>query len=431
MVVSRSVSKLPLRKTVTCPHCWQQFSPHEIKWVSADPGLLGDPRLGSDSMRRFLPSRFTVDGNAIDVNGGVCIEVACPKCHLAIPRVLLELPPLFVSVLGAPSSGKSYYLACVVWKRRQTLSEYFHLAFIDADPEANLVLSGYEETLFLNPQRDQPVALPKTEREGDLYQSVRYGEEHQVWYPRPFVFAIQPQDSHPYHQHASRLSRALCLYDNAGEHFMPGGEGRDSHATRHLAHSEALLFLFDPTQHPRFREACEDSSADPQIHEKKWTHPQHQVLAEAASRIRATAGLSHREKLDRPLVVVVTKHDAWCSLTGNRLIPTEAAIRPAGKIGNGLYKRQIESISSQTRRVLNEISPEIVAAAESLSSQVIYIPVSAFGQAPGTPESGQGPLVIRPCDIKSHFVEVPLLWALNQVVNGLIPSAVKKQYSEE
>lgn len=431
MVASQTASRLPLRKIVTCPHCWQRFSPHEIKWVSTDPALLGDPRLGSDSMRRFLPSRFTVDGNAIDVNGGTCIELACPNCHLTFPRVLLELPPLFVSVLGAPSSGKSYFLACVVWKLRQTLSEYFHLAFTDADPEANLVLSGYEETLFLNPNRDKPVALPKTEQEGDLYQSVIHTEGHEVWYPRPFVFAIQPQDSHPYHSHTARMSRALCLYDNAGEHFMPGGEARNSHATRHLAHSEALLFLFDPTQHPRFREECEDDSVDPQILEKKWSHPQHQVLAEAANRIRATAGLSHREKLDRPLIVVVTKHDAWSSLTGDRLIPTKAAIRPAGKIGNGIYNRQIETISKQTRTILNDISPEIVAAAESLSSQVIYVPVSAFGQAPGKPETGSGPLVIRPCDIESYFVEVPLLWALNQVVSGLIPSAVKKQSSAD
>src|SRR5215203_4780290 len=96
-----------LLSQVTCPHCWEHFLPEQVLWVSEHVELLGDAMLGADHQRRFLPSRFTVEGNALDPAGVACTSLACPRCHLSIPRVILEVDPLFVSVLGAPSSGKS------------------------------------------------------------------------------------------------------------------------------------------------------------------------------------------------------------------------------------------------------------------------------------------------------------------------------------
>ena len=61
--------------------------------------------------------------------------------------------------------------------------------------------------------------------------------------------------------------RALGLYDNAGEHFLPGRDTLGSPVTRHLARSRVLFFLFDPTQDPRFRKACSGKMHDPQMAE--------------------------------------------------------------------------------------------------------------------------------------------------------------------
>src|SRR5580693_7312311 len=112
--VRRDNTPLPTR--VTCPHCWHRFPPEEIKWIAAHSDLAGDPLLGSDAPQRFLPSRFNVEGLAIDVKGVACQLLACPRCHLTVPRAVLEMEPLFVSVLGAPGSGKSYFLASMTWR---------------------------------------------------------------------------------------------------------------------------------------------------------------------------------------------------------------------------------------------------------------------------------------------------------------------------
>jgi hypothetical protein len=136
--------------------------------------LVGDPLLGSDAQQRFLPTRFDADGLAIDVKGVGCQQLACPRCHLIVPRAVVEMEPLFISILGAPAAGKSYFLAAMTWLLRSTLPKYFRLEFADADPQANLILNAYEEKLFLNAKPDQLAILPKTELQGDLYQSVRF-----------------------------------------------------------------------------------------------------------------------------------------------------------------------------------------------------------------------------------------------------------------
>src|SRR5205823_14427851 len=127
------------------------FAPEEILWITAHADLLGDQRLGPDQQQRFLPTRFNLDGNALDAKGFVCHLLACPKCHLPVPRVLLEIEPYFVSILGSPACGKSYFLTAMTWEMRRLLPLHFALSFTDADPVSNRQLNAYEEALFLNP----------------------------------------------------------------------------------------------------------------------------------------------------------------------------------------------------------------------------------------------------------------------------------------
>jgi hypothetical protein len=158
-----------IQARVTCPHCWSRFAPEDALWVSQHPDLLDDPRLGADHQQRFLPTRFTVGGAALDSRGFECHGLACPKCHLSVPRALFEMEPLFLSILGAPSCGKSYFLASMSWQLRTTLPHQFNMAFSDADPALNHYLNEYEEIQFLNPNQDQLVAIRKTEEQGDLW----------------------------------------------------------------------------------------------------------------------------------------------------------------------------------------------------------------------------------------------------------------------
>ena len=124
------------------------------------------------------------------------------------------------------------------------------MSFSDADPVLNRQLNEYEDSLFLNsaPNKLSPLAslIRKTEEQGELYDTVTYGTQT-VRYPRPFLFAMQPETGHPNADDAARLGRVVCLYDNAGESFQPGKDVVGSPVTRHMAHSRVLYFVFDPT----------------------------------------------------------------------------------------------------------------------------------------------------------------------------------------
>jgi hypothetical protein len=423
---SSSVKLLPL---VTCPHCWERFPAEEILWISEHVDLLGDRLLGPEQQQRFLPSRFSLHGDAVDPRGMICRSLACPRCHLPVPRAMLELEPLFVSILGAPASGKSFFLTAMTWQLRALLPPAFRISFTDADPGANRVLNECEESLFLNPRDSEVLPLGslirKTELQGELYDTVAFGQQL-VSYPRPFLFAIQPQAGHPCGARSAELSRMLCLYDNAGEHFQPGQDTTASPVTHHLAHSRAILFLFDPTQDKRFRAACHGSqNSGGSAGRDNRLSRQETILNEAVVRIRKLQGLSHHARYERPLVVVLSKFDEWSYLLGQM-----EKLEPLKKNSEmtGLDVEHVEAISRKLRGVLASYCPETVAALESFASQITYIAVSALGHRMQFDPVARLP-AIRPMDVEPYWVTVPMLYALSQVMPGLIPRVRRKMSS--
>jgi hypothetical protein len=413
-------------RRATCPHCWTTFPTEEVLWISAHADLLGDPRLGPEQLQRFVPTRFTLEGNALDAKGFVCHALACPRCHLFLPRALVETEPVFVSILGMPACGKSFFLTAMTWELRQVLPQQFALSFADADPTSNRNLNDYEELLFLNPRSDELIPLAdlirKTELQGELYDTVMYGNQS-VSYPRPFLFLLQPQEGHLGYGGNHRQGRVLCLYDNAGEHFQPGRDSTSSPVTQHLARSRLLMFLFDPTQDQRFRKKClEGDNAAAGILGNRSSR-QEAVLHEAAARVRRYTGLPHNVKHTRPLIVVVTKHDAWRHLLGDQDM-AEPWIKSGSIVGLDLDK--VERRSQEVRELMMRLCPEIVTAAESFAHQVGYVPVSALGSTP-VPDAQTGNLAVRPRDIQPTWATVPLLYGLCRWLPGTIPGLKRKQ----
>ena len=423
-----SRSRTRILSYVTCPHCWHKAKPCDVMWVAAHPNLRDDPKI-PDGQRRFLPTHFEISGQAVDSMGEECTDIACPRCHLVIPRDLVELPPAFFSILGSPSSGKSYFLSSSLWQLRTTLSGQFAISFEDSDPVANQKLHEYEETLFVNSRDDRLVALPKTELDGDLYEQVEIEPGRTMLLPRAFVFRMRLMPRHPKADRVEKNGRTICLYDNAGEHFLPGAQTANSPGTRHLSLSKALMFIFDPTQHTKFRKACRGNTVDPQVSQDLVSFRQDHILSEATRRIRAELGLAQDERDNRPLIVVLSKYDAWSSLVGGKELKREWVIKELGHGIHALNVPHLKALSERFRKVLNELAPEIVATSEAFSEDVIYIPVSALGcsprELPGAEPTGDPPRVplgVLPSEIKPMWAEIPLLYAIHRTMPGMIGS---------
>lgn len=405
-----------------CPHCWHVFTPDRVVWVSQHADLLGDPVAGPEAQSRFRPTRFTPQGEALDAFDMACQVLACPRCHLVVPRVLAETSPLFLSIIGAPGSGKSHFLASMAWELRRVMSEKFAVAFNDADPGFNQCINRYEEMLFLQDRTDVPVRIPKTQMQGELYDQVRLGRQA-ITLPRPFLFTLRPLVAEGNPPPPWRV-RLICMYDNAGEHYQPGMDSAFAPGTQHLAQSRALMFLYDPSQHPRFREACRSVSADPQLHAAARTQRQEQALAEAAARVRRYTGLAAGARHDRPLMVLVSKADMWRPLLGETL-ETEPLL--ASRLDPRRWAvdlPRIERTSIALRDLLAKHAPELVSAAEDFCQRVIYIPISSLGSGPLADARGQL-LGVRPDQIRPMWVTVPLLYMLGKWSSGLVTAVGK------
>jgi hypothetical protein len=397
------------RGAFTCPYCWFRFDRGDAMHVAVHKSLIGDNLLGEESMLRFLASSFNDKGQALDAMGSPCTDLACPHCHWKLPPGFLDLKPKILSIVGAPSSGKSYYLSVLVKMLERTLYKNFGIAFYDADPAENARLTLMKNRLFSGSTAAE-ARLSKTALEGDMYVSVkRLGRE--VRMPKPFVFTVSP-DNEP------DGATSIVFYDNAGEHFEPGANRAESPGAQHIAAAEGIFFLFDPTYNLEFRKILRGMSSDPQIEDRRFDQ-QETLLAEMNSRVKGLMGIDFRDKISKPLALLVGKCDVWQDLIGRDNLTNPVV---DGKLDLGIVRR----ISDLVRGKLLEITPSIVANAESISDNVMYFPVSAFGCSPEVlgVDSASGHRIISPDPnkISPILVEVPILWILSMMDRDLIPT---------
>jgi hypothetical protein len=384
------------------PYCWERFDYGDILHIVEDERLLGDPVLGKAEFLRFSTTRFDHEGNAVDAYGNACVEIADPHTRHRLPQGFLELPQYIFSIIGAPGSGKSNYLSILINSLQNSLFNNFEMVLKDADPAHNAPLNDMKNCLFGGGSMEQ-AALLKTQLDGKMYLKIKR-DDRVLSYPRPFIYTLARSSDH----------EGLCnlvFYDNAGEHFEPGIETSISPGAQHITAADALFFLVDPTTLPAFRQRLL-SHPDPQLRHQGRIDQQDVLLSELEIRIHKSLGLSVNEKIKKPLAILLGKCDIWMSLIDRTKFrqPIE---------GNLLSQDALLNNSNLVRQLLLELAPTIVANAESISNQVFYFPVSAFGHSPTQLPGGS--LAPNPIRIKPYLIEIPTLWALSQK----LPTAFK------
>ena len=394
-------------ETLRCPCCWELFAPADILSISSHPSLLGDPILGEDAMLRFIPEKRNAHGLPLDSHGCSCNEYACPHCHRKLPPFFTSTQQHIFSLVGVPAAGKSYYLTALVHELETLFPREFGMAFRDADPITNEPLNEMRMRLF-TARTPQEAYIAKTHMQGRLY--------HKVWrqglfanMPRPFIYNLNKgADTH-----------SLVLYDNAGEDFQPGRDNLLFPGSHHLTVASGILFLFDPTANPGFRQLLQEST-DPQLRNNLYRPGrQAMLLAESEMRLRTRLNLPPSEKLDIPLAIIIGKSDTWIHLLGPE------PLLPATR--NGMFMPEHININSaRLRQLIFSIAPHICTNAEAISSNVRYFAASALGESPVEfKDERSGYTLIGPASGQVHPIRVtePLLWALHQVAPSIIPSS--------
>ncbi|MBR4653306.1 MAG: hypothetical protein IKO72_08090 [Kiritimatiellae bacterium] len=394
--VTAEETKAELGESFMCPYCRTVSALEDVLSVSVSPGLLGDPVLGPGEQSRFLPSKFNANGLAIDSEGGTCTEIACPRCHMSLPRSLLDTPQMVMSVVGAAGAGKSVFLASSMWQCRQMLSRLFGVSFMDLDPVANRWINAYEEKLFFQEDDTTLQQIEKTDLQAsNVSRSVMLDGDN-VLLPLPSFFQLRTR--------GGDQPQSLVVYDSAGEHFRAGADTQASAVTLNMLNSDTLFFMFDPSADPRFRSYLDRGGGTA----RNYAQRQDILLSEMAARIRRHLGNRSETRLSKPLIFGVSKADLL-----RRRLSLNVPIYKGDK--SGAYALDLDvlrDVSRQTETFLDEIAPEVTATAHDIASDVWFVPVSALGHNP----MREG---VRPCDIKPVWTELPVVFTLAK--KGLVP----------
>ncbi|MDZ4848906.1 MAG: hypothetical protein SGI77_06405 [Pirellulaceae bacterium] len=433
-------------KQVLCPHCWHQFYPDQALYIATHPELYGDDVLGQNENTRYAPSQVQKDrtGIAKDPMGGTMTERACPTCHLQIPPELLIQAGKILSMVGAPASGKTYFLTSMLHELRRELVQKFGLTLRDSDSHEVKVFLDFESTLFASSAPDNLTQLSKTFEAGSQYNIVKInGKDFQL--PKPLMFSLSPSLSNPDKRLSRTLQVPIVLYDNAGESFEFLEEKKTgSRVTQHLSKSEAIFFIFDPALDASTRQKLQSESDDPQVSpinrvppirnggQETFVKPHRQetLLTELINRIRRQRGLPSSHLIPAPLLVCVQKYDIWKSLMPcSKIISKNGTVTDivddssvvfSEKLGiAGLDIDEINRIGLLVRAFLEDSDPTFVELAESNFQTVRYFPVSALGTSPEVDEDVvmklgyvREALKVRPNKIAPFRVTHPVLWLL-------------------
>ncbi len=410
-----SVSINTVSGEFTCPHCWQHFDRGDVMWVARHADLR-DPDLGDEYQLRFFPTSFDELGRAIDGMGMSCSELACPNCKSKLPPQFLDLDTHIISVVGAPSAGKSYFLTSMINQLEEVLPNYFGLSFQDGHASGNALVTDMRAKLFSDSRDPAEIALDKTVPGAEMFKQIMR-DGRMVRLPKPFTYVVSPFTD----ERRDLRSLLLVFYDNAGEQFLPAERGEstvsdDTDSTQHLASSSAIFFLYDPASNVRFRKMI-TGKQDPQLTDERFLklNRQDNIIAEMRNRIKSELFIDANDRIDTPLAMIIGKCDLWANLLETPLLnPVTNA---------GLDLDAIDLNSANIRNFLLTTSPGVVGSAESISHQVVYFPVSPIGHSPQTfvPPGGTeeriGPV---PGLVDPRFPEVPVLWNLARLRPELI-----------
>lgn len=416
---------------LTCPHCWQSFSRAHLLYISSHPELLGDPVAGQTEQIRFLPTVYNAHGLPLDTRGMVCTDMACPRCHLRIPSTVVDMPSLYFSIVGAPGSGKSYWLTAITYRLKNLLGTKFNLSFADADPSINAVIDGYEQILFLNTHQEKTSSLPqvrtsaageklailpKTQQAGIGFSSSVMLNGMPVDLPKPYVYTLTPLPSYQGTLPPEKIHCNMVLYDNAGEHFHPGNDVVFNPATKHLVHSNGIFFIFDPTEDAVMRQHCDPE--DPQVTMEKTVNDQAILMMEMIARIRRHGNMKAHETSSIPLVILVAKYDTWKNGFDYELNNIPYLSEDPELFTSVLDMDAVLNVSFHLRSLLLKTVPRIVTSAEAFFDSVVFLPVSVFGRIARKNEQGIG---VRWNEISPIWLDTSMLYMLSKL--NMLPSS--------
>ena len=375
------------KRYVNCPLCFERIKISDIGFKCENPGCKGKPavfrpqnaispleKMGLKSAPKRYPHEC----------GNFATARICPKCQQEIPTDVDELSDMSIAIIGAKESGKSHYVAMLIYWIKCMGDEFgWNLTAL-----TETTIDRYEQE-FRRPLFDRHESIQST----NLVRGAG-----QV---SPLIYSLSIGKG--------VLSRRIMLvfFDAAGENLEDNGNIQ--YISRYIYNASGIICLLDPLQLVRVRETLVSKYGEGALPEKN---------AETGTIINRVERLLRKNldigggRIKIPLAVAFSKMDFVREAGDNAAGVYDELFRDTrhhGAFCEPEFKNIDQLMRSWVREV--DVSADILAQSGNFEENAFF-GFSALGCNP----KGNGERLDR--DPRSFRVEDPFLWLLRQ--KGLI-----------
>lgn len=407
-----------MSKQILCPYCFHRFVNAEVmcQCVNNEVKMVDglkvpccpkeeDKALGNNRHKDGLVSKHIFKAKKsllaskpkptkCDKCGVESNRFVCPHCHNWLPNEMVHEGAEIISIIGAPSSGKTVYFTALI----NTLQNYgFKLGLsVRAKDEAqnpgertSVIYSELKEALFGNGY------LPS--------------QTHKRDYVIPLIFRLTSSvEAGKYNKNDRHIY--LVFYDTAGESFTDIESLTNN--VKYLKESAGIILLLDPfsvkSLNDMFKKAgilSGESRGD---------------IAEVLTQLLGSVD-NDKSLRDKPMAVTFSKIDAVVNgleQVGESAIPGIDLLRDSSFIRTGKFSiHEIDQISDALKKYCADkwgIGQIMQDVGTSFMNYKMF-GISSLGAAPDDDNSA------HVSEVKPYRVLDPLVWILTQMKGFHIP----------
>lgn len=373
-----------LGSKILCPFCFKYVPTKGLLYLCQNAKCMDSLTLGGHIIDKPKPDK---DGFCKCDKCGRNTQIkVCTECKTVLPYDITKKPTRIISIVGASSSGKSYYVGSILRKIMDEglLSE---LQFDDIKTFSTMWADDKSKSEYktrFKSLMDNFTILKGTAKVTDLVKD-----------NPPLLIEMCVERKHNEYN-------TFSFFDAAGESFHNASDL--AAITPYIAHSEAVILILDPRQIPKVNN---DISAAipglPSVTDVTYS----EILNNVIQIIRNDKRISRNKKIKIPLCIAFSKWDLVMETPD--LLPDGLMCGQSNqRVDNGYDEQRIDGISNEIRSLLMQQWSEarLVALAEQNFETIKYFSFSAWGTS-NAGKNGAPP-------IASFRVEDPLLWVLHK-----------------
>lgn len=378
-----------MAKIFTCPYCFEKSSLAAVKYrcqsspakCALEPDAVLSQHMGLRTptlQKRVIEKKKekfsfkSMMGGGAQVRCDQCEEISntkiCPRCHNELPHTLDKTGSFFFAIAGAPSSGKTHYIASLIIALRGRLGHKFN---------CNLQALNDITIQTFNDVYKKPLY------EGKTIDKTQPGFKNPLHYSLSFLNGRNKISS----------TTTMSFFDTAGENLS--GKSQMAINNKYIYNSSGILLLIDPLQLRGVRAKINSNKIDL---EAKTTDPII-ILESIINLIKSETNVSG--KIEIPIAIVFSKIDAL-----DDILDEDNSLKYESDHEGYFNLAEFNDVNNTIQDMLGEWQDDedIINIARHNFSQYAFFGVSALGCHPG-----KSNVVTH---LKPRRVEDPFLWLL-------------------